>query len=85
MDTATQALSDRVAEIERQLGIRTEMCAGYCYQPTTDAGGMCQACRERERNEDARLRRKENPLPPHMASIVWPEPDEKAIKEKEGG
>jgi hypothetical protein len=24
-------------------------------------------------------------VPPHMASLVWPEPDKKAIKEKEGG
>lgn len=57
MDTTTRALSDRVTEIEKRLGIKTEMCCGYCEQPTSDPGGMCQACRERERQEDARLNR----------------------------
>jgi len=57
MDTATEALSNRIAEIERRLGIKTETCAGYCEQPTSDPGGMCQVCRERERQETSWLRR----------------------------
>jgi hypothetical protein len=60
MDTANKAMSDRISEIERRLGIKTQMCAGYCEQPTSDPGEMCAACREqdvRERQEDARLNR----------------------------
>ena len=63
METKLKALSDRIAGIERQLGIKTVMCAGYCEQPTSDPGGMCQPCRERERKEDAKLRRKHGAIP----------------------
>lgn len=59
MDTAIKlrALEERVSELEQWLGIATQLCAGYCDQPTTDPGGMCSLCREKERQEDARLRR----------------------------
>jgi hypothetical protein len=54
-----RSLIDRVAEIERHLGIKTQECAGYCDQPTTDPNGMCESCREIDRYEAARLRRME--------------------------
>ena len=59
MDPKLKSLSDRIAVIERHLGIKTQMCAGYCDQPTTDPGGMCESCREIERYEMSRLRRRE--------------------------
>ena len=57
MNEIEKALSDRITEIEKKLGINTVQCAGYCEQPTSDPGGMCQTCRDRERQEDARLNR----------------------------
>jgi len=56
MDTAIQALSDRISAIEKHLGIKTVPCAGYCEQPTGEPSGMCTACQERERVELRRLR-----------------------------
>ena len=56
METEIKALSDRIEQIERRLGIHTVTCAGYCEQPTSDPGGMCQSCRERERRELRELR-----------------------------
>lgn len=59
MDPVLKSLLDRVLVIERHLGIETQMCVGYCDQPTNDPGGMCESCREIERYEFARLRRME--------------------------
>jgi len=54
MEYEIKVLSDRIAEIERRLGIKTEVCAGYCGQPTSEPDGMCQACRERDGRESRR-------------------------------
>lgn len=51
------ALKSRVFELERRAGMRTVLCAGYCDQPTTEPGGMCQPCRERDAQEARRLMR----------------------------
>jgi hypothetical protein len=58
IDNELRALSDRITEIERQMGLKTTMCAGYCNQPTTDPFGMCLACQMREKQVDAELRRR---------------------------
>ncbi len=59
MDPVLKSLLDRVLVIERSLGLATQMCVGYCDQPTTGPGGMCESCREIERHELARMRRME--------------------------
>ena len=51
IDTEIRALSDRVAAMERHVGMKTQLCAGYCDQPTANPSGMCIACQERERRE----------------------------------
>ena len=51
LDIFVRALSDRIAALEKHIGLKTEMCAGYCNQPTANPGGMCVACQERDRHE----------------------------------
>jgi hypothetical protein len=58
IDTEIRALSDRIAVVEKSLGLKTMICAGYCNQPTANPGGMCLACQERERSVDAESRRR---------------------------
>lgn len=61
METKFKALCERVTEIEMRLNIQTRDCDGYCYQPTTDPGGMCQPCRKREQIKFQKMNLKGSP------------------------
>ena len=58
IDNEILALSNRMTALENHIGLKTEICAGYCNQPTANPSGMCLACQERERREDHEARRR---------------------------
>jgi hypothetical protein len=57
-DTMILALSNRMTAMERHMGLKTVICAGYCEQPTANPSGMCLACQAREHRIDYELRRR---------------------------
>ena len=58
VDTEILALSERMTALERHIGLKTEMCVGYCNQPTANPFGMCLACQNQERRIDVESRRR---------------------------
>jgi len=58
IDNEILALSNRMTALERHIGLKTEICAGYCEQPTANPSGICLACQAREHRIDHETRRR---------------------------